>query len=195
MQFVGVITRTWQSLFYGCPIRSILCRSRAVQPCGYLAVISLCWLSAKLEFSTVITHARNDLTKPPFYVFPIFRIFHGFVTAFSRCSLVVQCLFYCAANSAFLTASSPLRCIFVGSYTRTWMRAQNSLLWVLHLLQFLRVRSEFNPLFNAFHKIHISRLFIVTNLINIITAKRSTHEAAFFNCWACVSAALKSVGY
>lgn len=172
MQFVGVITRTWQSLFYGCPIRSILCRSRAVQPCGYLAVISLCWLSAKHEFSTVITHARNevgkfaeahahnDLTKPPFYAFPIFRIFHGFVTAFSRCSLVVRCLFicvtfvtfsgvhrelnaffYCAANSAFLAASSPLRCIFVGSYTRTCMRAQNSLLWVSHLLQFLAAGS------------------------------------------------------
>lgn len=125
MQFVGVITRTWQSLFYGCPIRSILCRSRAVQPCGYLAVISLCWLSAKHEFSTVITHARNevgkfaeahahnDLTKPPFYAFPIFRIFHGFVTAFSRCSLVVRCLFICVTFVTFSGVHRELNAFFL----------------------------------------------------------------------------------
>lgn len=141
-------------------------------------------------------------------LFMRFRFF-GFFTASSRLFLVVRSLFdafficvtfvtfsgvhrelnaffYCAANSAFLTASSPLRCIFVGSYTRTCMRAQNSL--------FMGV---------AFVAISPSSLRVQHGFLSVgyrldaygnTQAQRSTHEAAFFNCWACVSAALKYVG-
>lgn len=198
-----------------------MCRSRAVQPCGYLAVISLCWLSAKLEFSTVITHARNevgkfaeahahnDLTKPPFYAFPIFRIFHGFVTAFSRCSLVVRCLFYMRYFCYLFGSSSGVKCLFLlcrkFRISHRFVTASLYFCGVIHTHVYEGAKFPFMGV--AFVAISPSSLRVQhgCNLNRFVTAsgvnralntqaQRSTHEAANFNCWACVSAALKYVG-
>lgn len=118
---------------------------------------------------------------------PLFMRFRFF--GFSRCSLVVRCLFYCAANSAFLTASSPLRCIFVGSYTRACNEGAKfpfmGVAFVAISPSSLRVQ----------HGCNLNRFVTASGVNRALNtqAQRSTHEAAFFNCWACVSAALKSV--